>query len=141
MTTVDTLAQEIQLLRNEYTQMQQDLYEQLNRRDAIIEQLKIKITDLTNKTKEQRNYDQRRIHNAQLLKGKEPTEFKEKDSYASWAESLKADLYPTLPELRIFLTLPSTDTPIARTPPKTTYLIAILPLDTCQMEVMGTETM
>ena len=101
MTTVETLAQEIQVLRNAYTQTQQDLYEQLNRRDAIIEQLKINITDLTNKTKD-KSYDQRRIHNAQLLKGKEPTEFRDKDCYATLAEGLKADLYPTLPALRFF---------------------------------------
>ena len=97
--------------------MQHDLYEQLNRRDVIIEQLKVNITDLTNKTKDQGNYDQRRIHSAQLLKGKEPTEFRDKDSYASWAEGLKADLYPTLPELKNFLILLSTDTSTVRTRP------------------------
>ena len=101
MATVETLAQDIEALRNEYNRMQHDLYEQLNRRDAIIEQLKINITDLTNKTKT-KNYDQRRIHNAQLLRSKEPTEFRDKDSYATWAEGLKADLYPTLPQLRFF---------------------------------------
>ena len=99
---MEALVLEIQQLRSEYTALQQDLAEQLNKRDAIIEQLRLNITELTNRTKDQKNYDQRRIHNAQLLKGKEPTEFKEKDSYAAWAESLKADLYPTLPELRKF---------------------------------------
>ena len=126
MTTLETLAQEIEVLRNEYNRMQHDLYEQLNRRDAIIEQLKINITDLTNKTKDNTNYHQRRIHSAQLLKGKEPTEFRDKDSYASWAEGLKEDLYPTLPELRHVVILPSTHTSILRTQRGITYLIEIL---------------
>ena len=102
MTTVEDLNEQIQVLRNDYNQMHHDFNEQLGRRDAIIEQLKINITDLTNRTKDQGNYDQRRIHSAQLLRGKEPTEFKDKDSYASWAEGLKADLYPNLPELKKF---------------------------------------
>ena len=113
--TMEALALEIQQLRNDYNVMQTDFAEQLSRRDAIIEQLKLNITDLTNKTKDQGNYDQRRIHSAQLLRGKEPTDFRDKDSYASWAEGLKADLYPTLPELKIFLILPSTDTSTMKT--------------------------
>ena len=139
MATLETLSQEIEALRNEYNRMQHDLYEQLNRRDAIIEQLKINITDLTSKTKDH-NYDQRRIHNTQLLKGKEPTEFKDKDNYASWAEGLKADLYPNLLELRFFLILLSTDTSMMKTQQKITHLIGTLPLDTCQMEELDMVT-
>ena len=82
--------------------MQHDCYEQLKRRDAIIEQLNINITDLTNKTRDGTDFAQRRIQNTQLLKGKEPTEFRDKDNYATWAEGIKADLYPTLLELRKF---------------------------------------
>ena len=55
---MEALALEIQQLRNDYNVMQTDFAEQLSRRDAIIEQLKLNITDLTNKTKDQGNNDQ-----------------------------------------------------------------------------------
>ena len=52
-------------------------------RDLILQELKRNIEELKTRTRSVEDYDQRRIHNAQLLKGKEPTELSDKDTYAS----------------------------------------------------------
>ena len=42
------------------------------------------------------------VQRANLLKSKEPTSFTNKTNYSVWAEGIKADLVPVLPELKHF---------------------------------------
>lgn len=94
------LKNNVDIFHTNYTTMKNDLEAvkaQVAAGEAIIQELRKRTTE-NNKE----NDDKRRIANAHLLKGKEPQLFINKLNYAKWVEDLKADLYPTLPELRQF---------------------------------------
>ena len=49
--------------------------------------------------------DKQHVQRVNLLKSKEPTSFTNKSNYSVWAEGIKADLVPVLPELKQFSNL------------------------------------
>ena len=74
-------------------QQNQALENELTRTQNIVESLN-KITG-----------DKQHVQRINLLKSKEPTSFTNKTNYSVWAEGIKADLVPVLPELKQFSNL------------------------------------
>ena len=52
------------------------------------------------------NGSKQHVQTTNLLKSKEPASFTNKTNYSVWAEGIKADLVPVLPELKHFSNLP-----------------------------------
>ena len=78
-------------------QVQQDLTQQNNILQAELIRTKDVVENL-NKT----GSDKQHVQRINLLKSKEPTSFTNKSNYSVWAEGIKADLVPVLPELKQF---------------------------------------
>ena len=88
-----------QLQLNIVTAMQAQ--EELHGRNKVLEEELIKTNNIVenlNKT----GSDKQHVQRVNLLKSKEPTSFTNKSNYSAWAEGIKADLVPVLPELKQF---------------------------------------
>ena len=90
---LDQLANNIVIATQEQAKLQE--------RNQVLEAELIRtqgIVDGLNKA----NGDKQHVQRINLLKSKEPTSFTNKTNYSVWAEGIKADLVPVLPELKHF---------------------------------------
>ena len=94
-------------LKNKIEQLQLNIVnamqaqEELHGRNKVLEEELIKTNNIVenlNKT----GSDKQHVQRVNLLKSKEPTSFTNKSNYSVWAEGIKADLVPVLPELKQF---------------------------------------
>ena len=108
-----TVVQENTDLKNKIEQMTLNIVnamqaqEKLHERNKVLEEELIKTNNIVenlNKT----GSDKQHVQRVNLLKSKEPTSFTNKSNYSVWAEGIKADLVPVLPELKQFFKLDET---------------------------------